>query len=332
MLDVVGLGALNVDLIYELDDLRKIDPALRPGTETLASRTHFDEVLARAQQVGRFRGKSGGGQAANTMAALAKMGFEVGLAGKVGRDPDSDFLLDSLESVDRSAIRRDDRSGVCLCLVSPGGERTNIVLPNANDSLEYSEIDRPYLENSRFLYLSSFAGEKPFAAQKTLVTELKGETTICLDPGEIYARKAPGALDALLRRSRFLFLTERELATLAGQDGPAGGRDLLDIGPKVIVIKKGAAGAMVITKDWEFSVPARSAEVRDTTGAGDVFAAAFLAALLLNRPLAECAKIANEAAVMSVSGYGRDSYPTRQNLDDFLAQARAESPSERPTE
>lgn len=317
MFDVIGIGALNVDLIYQVDDVQEIDPEIRPGQETFIPRQRFLELLERAKERGNFRGKSGGGQAANTVVALAKMGFKAGYVGAVGVDGEGDFLLQNLEDVDVSSIRRTDESGLCLCLVSGDGERTNLLLPNSNDSLSYDQIDAEYIDETRILYLSSFAGSKPFSAQKELVNNLGPDTLVALDPGELYSKKGLEELRPMLARTDFLFLTEREMEEMT-KATQVGGLTLLEAGAKVVVVKQGAAGASVIASQREFSVPAEPTKVLDTTGAGDVFAAGFLAGILLNRPLDECAKIASKATALGISGYGREKYPTHHDLRDFL--------------
>ena len=56
----------------------------------------------------------------------------------------------------------------------------------------------------------------------------------------------------------------------------------------------------------------------DKTGAGDVYAAGFIAGLLLELPLEQCGRLASEAAALSISGYGREKYPDRRFLRKFL--------------
>ena len=77
-LDFVGFGALNVDIFCSLRPGRTVEqivPGLRPGGEVIAVGLDREQVLKSAQEHGIFTGKSGGGQAANTSVALARMGF-----------------------------------------------------------------------------------------------------------------------------------------------------------------------------------------------------------------------------------------------------------------
>lgn len=320
--DVVGFGALNLDLIYEvesLEPLRAWGIEVQPGGEAPAPQEALQPVLEWLGRAGVLRARSGGGSAANTVLALARMGFETGLVGKVGSDPEGDFLLQALAPVDTSRIRREGCSGLCLVLLNHQGERTNLVFPGSNDSLSRQEIDFDYLRGFRFLHLTSFVGPKPFAAQVETVREVSPGVRVGFDPGEIYARLGLLALRPILTHSFVLFLTEAELSLLTGKGFREGCGELLASGPQVVVCKRGAAGSYLRWGEGELALPARPVGARDATGAGDVFAAGFLAGLLLGRPLPDCARIAGELAASSTTGYGREKYPDRKRLEELLS-------------
>jgi sugar/nucleoside kinase (ribokinase family) len=65
-------------------------------------------------------------------------------------------------------------------------------------------------------------------------------------------------------------------------------------------------------------VPALECDATDTTGAGDVYAAGFMAGLLLKQPIRTCADLGTRLACQSVTGYGRQRYPTRRDLEEVL--------------
>ena len=319
MRHAIGFGALNLDLIYEVPrELLVRFPGLEPGGEIFGAPSAFDPTMEFLSLHGRLRSRSGGGSAANTMVALSRMGFDVGYTGKVGGDEEGCFLLEALESVDRTGIRRGERTGVCVVLLDEFGERSNIVFPNANDTLSYDEIDPVYAQDTRILHLTSFAGDAPFHAQRKLVSKLPESVRFSFDPGELYARRGLRALMPILKRTEILFATGREVERMTGEFHAQGVRILLTCGPRVVVCKLGAEGAYLATGEEEFSVPSEPTDVVDSTGAGDVFAAGFLAGLLLNRPLRACAQFAAKAAARSVSGYGRERYPDRAFLEAVL--------------
>jgi ribokinase len=124
----------------------------------------------------------------------------------------------------------------------------------------------------------------------------------------------------LIRRCHILFLTEKEIGLLTDQYLDVGIRLLMGMGPSILVCKKGSRGSHVFTQDGNFEVPAAQVEVIDNTGAGDVYNAGFLAGLFLKRSLEESARFATKIAAKSVTGYGREKYPRKEDLENFFGK------------
>jgi len=311
--DVIGWGALNTDLIYEIESvesLRAIFPLLESGGEYFVdSDEKCSSLQALLKKVGKLKVQSGGGQSANTVVALAKMGFKTGFIGKVGCDVYGDFLLHELKDVDTSRIVREGKSGICLIVVDNSKERTNFVIPNCNDTLNEAEIDLSYIANTDFLHLSSFVGTKPFEAQKKILECIPPNVKISFDPGELYCRKGLKELLPIVQRSYIIFLTEREILYLLGLDYHQGSKKLLNCGPSTVVCKRGSEGSIVFTRTETIEMPAQKVQAVDATGAGDVYAAGFLAGLLVGATIDECAFFATNVASLSVTGFGREKYP-----------------------
>ena len=97
-----------------------------------------------------------------------------------------------------------------------------------------------------------------------------------------------------------------------------GCRELLNYGPDVVVCKKGREGSSVFSQEEAFAVPVEVVEVVDNTGAGDVYNAGFLAGMILGKSLRDCALFATRVAAKSLSGFGRDCYPTEEDLTGFF--------------
>jgi ribokinase len=321
MSTIVGFGALNVDLIYEVDDLKAIpsdEVRLEPGKELFGSDREFHSLLDLLNRFGTLKSKSGGGSAANTVVALARMGFRAKFIGKVGEDEEGDFLLENLRPVETSLIRRGQRSGVCLVVLDRHQDRFLFVQGNANNTLTTDEIDLGARNNVSWLHLTSFVGEPPFEAQKALLNRLDPSAKVSLDPGEIYAKKGLEEIRPLIKRCTIVFLTEREIRMLTGREFFVGAESLMRTGPSILVCKRGRQGSHVFAEGRDFEVPAVQVEAVDNTGAGDVYNAGFLAGLLLGKPLKESALFATRVAAKSVTGYGRDQYPTKEDLEDFF--------------
>lgn len=329
-MDVVGVGALNLDLIYEVNSVRcllsngvnfhkllkgeKCPAAKIIGREREASPEEFSSLLRKVEKNGQLRKKSGGGSAANTVYALSKMGFSCGFIGKVGKDEEGEILLKELKEVgvDISRIKKEGRSGICLVLLDKKGERSIFIFPNTNDTLKYNEIDMDYINRAKFLHMTSFLGERSFATQKKIAEEVK--VSLSFDPGEPHATRGLKKLRTILKRSFILFPTEKEVEILTGKDYKKGTEELLKYGAKIVVCTRGEEGSYIISREGKWEISAEKEKAIDTTGAGDVYAAGFLAGLLKGISLPLCAEEATRIASQSIKGYGRERYPTRSAI------------------
>jgi len=315
-MDVVGFGALNVDLIYEVD-LASL--GIEAGRERKGSYEDFEKLLGLLNTKGKLKAKSGGGSAANTIYALAKMGFSTGYVGKVGKDEEGEFLLRELMEmgVDVSKIKRDGKSGLCIALSDKKGERSILVFPYANDELSYSEVDLDYLNEAKFVHITSFLGDKPFQAQKRIAKEIN--TRISFNPGEPHMRRGIEELTPILERTFILFSSQKEIEMLTKKDYKRGTKTLLGYGIKIAICTLGEKGSYILSRDEELEIPTEKVKVMDTTGAGDVYAAGFLAGLLKGFSLSECANLGTKVAGQSIKGYGRQRYPDANFLQSALA-------------
>ena len=129
---ILCLGAINVDLKFQVDDLEGFlkdwGTGLSRGGEEAVSREDEARLTALLARYGRPAGRCGGGMAANTAYALACLGLPVGLVGRVGADADGEFLQESLAGVDLSHVVVQGESGRAYILTDarrgahhPGG-------------------------------------------------------------------------------------------------------------------------------------------------------------------------------------------------------------------
>lgn len=314
MFDFIGLGALNVDMIYVVDDLSNIMVCgcdCEPGAEVFCGPKDFNDVQELLKKHGKFVSSSPGGSAANTAVAMSRLGFKVGYIGQAGGDENGDFLIESMTGVDTSRVKRGGRAGVTIILLDPDGERTIIVLPNANDEFSYDDIDKSYAADTKYLHFTSFAGETPTEAQIQLAQEVSEGVKISFDPGEIHTQKGLVKMMPVFKKSHTVFITDREVRLLTGEDYVDGTHEILNYGPEVVVCKLGKSGSYVLTRDEEFGVPAEEVKAIDKTGAGDVYAAGFIGGMFKSLTLMQCAHLANKAAAKSITGWGRENYPDR---------------------
>lgn len=275
--DVICFGALNVDRLYRVNRIA--------GRDEESFIIDFKEAP--------------GGSAANTAVGLARLGLKTGFIGKVSDNREGKLLLNDFkrQNVDVNGIivSKEGRSGVAMGYVDTKGDRALYIDPGVNDSLELKEIDLKYADNTAFLHLTSFIGEKPFKAQKELVRGLR-DVRISFDPGELYARKGLTVLKLMIERSFVMLPSENELKLLTGKKYDEGSKILIKKGVSIVAVKLGERGCYVKDGKESYLVEPYKVKVVDTTGAGDAFCAGFLYGLIKNKDLYECGRLGNFVA------------------------------------
>jgi len=250
---------------------------------------------------------------------LARMGLKTGFVGRVGADDEGTFILGEMKGVDLVQVKTGGASGICLVVLDSRRDRALVIQPNANDDLAFEDLNIPYLAKTRYLHLSAFVGDGPFAAQRRLMGVLPAAVKVSLDPGELYAKRGKEAILPLIERSSIIFATEHEICTLMGTgDYKAGCKEIASHGPEMVVCKRGEQGTYLFSREGEAEFrPQEAVEVVDNTGAGDVYDAGFLAGLLLKRPLTDCLALAHAVAAKSLGGYGRQRYPDAGDIKEI---------------
>lgn len=275
--DVICFGALNVDRLYRVNRIA--------GRDEESFIIDFKEAP--------------GGSAANTAVGLARLGLKTGFIGKVSDNREGKLLLNDFkrQNVDVNGIivSKEGRSGVAMGYIDTKGDRALYIDPGVNDSLELKEIDLKYADNTAFLHLTSFIGEKPFKAQKELVRGLR-DVRISFDPGELYARKGLTVLKLMIERSFVMLPSENELKLLTGKKYDEGSKILIKKGVSIVAVKLGERGCYVKDGKESYLVEPYKVKVVDTTGAGDAFCAGFLYGLIKNKDLYECGRLGNFVA------------------------------------
>ena len=314
-IEVVGLGALNIDHIY------KVERILNDGEVVVAESISFP-----------------GGSAANTIYGLAKLGVSTGFIGAVGDDVDGKIMLLDFQraGVDISQIRsrHQAKTGLVLCLSDRLGRRSLCVTPGANSLLTMDDLEFDYINQSRMLHLSSFADDRQFKVVLELMGRLDSSTKVSFGPGALFAAKGLEALTPILSRTYVLFINQNELEQLTGEGIIAGAESCLKQGCRIIAVTLGQGTRLelgegigretVIATSYirdagsEYAIQANSRNLApevDTIGAGDAFATGFIYGLLNDKGLEECGRLGDIVAQFAVTKLGaRGGLPTFNEL------------------
>ncbi len=219
-IEVVGLGALNIDRIYKVE-----------------------RILDDGEAVVLDACSSPGGSAANTIYGLAKLGIKTGFSGVVGDDEDGKILLQDFQAVgvNTSRIKAKHRAetGSVLCLSDQLGQRSLYVLPGANNLLTLDDLDLAYINQASMLHLSSFADDRQFKVVLELMDRLDSSVKLSFAPGALYAAKGLKNLAPILKRTYLLFINQSEMRQLTGKDVIAGAESCLRQGCQIVVVTMG---------------------------------------------------------------------------------------------
>lgn len=296
---MVAIGDINWDTLLAVPRL--------PGPD--------DEVELREVR------ETPGGDAANVAVAFARLGGRAGMIGAVGDDPAGRALREHLAAagVDtRRVLVLDVPSGRAFSLVEPDGVRRLLYTRGANALRKLTEEDLAYARDALWLYV---ADPLP-ATVETLAKwyrDGEGLPRLALDPGSAGAARGLGFFVPIFPHISALLLNEGEARALAGRDTLEGAVDLLRGRCPLVVVKRGARGALVAAAEEGFSFPAFPVRVVDTTGCGDAFNAAFLFVLARGGTLREATRWGNAAGALSAGRLGAYG-PTREEVEGFLAR------------
>jgi sugar/nucleoside kinase (ribokinase family) len=247
-----------------------------------------------------------GGNAANTSIALARVGVPVRTVGAIGADAQGRFVLDALQraGVDTSAVATlDEPTAATVGLVANDGRRMFLHRPGVS-AVHFAaplDFDAKLIDGMGHYHLASLfilPNFRPHAAESLARARVAGLTT-SLDTNWDPRGEWIDALGSCLPGLDFLFMNEDE-ARMVGLS-PA---EILARGVRTFVLKLGPRGCIVYAQGFEADVPAFDVPVKDTTGAGDCFAAGFLAAWLRGSSLEEAGRFANAVGALSVQQVG----------------------------
>lgn len=256
---------------------------------------------------------AGGGSAANVACWLARQGVPTSYVGRVGDDPlgrESVVALHGCGVTTYVSHDHERTTGTCVVLVEPGGERSMLPDSGANTTLTPADLPPEPFRPGAHLHLSGYTllneGCRDAALAAISMAGAAG-MTVSVDPSSAAPLRSVGAARFLswTRGVDLLLANRDEAAVLAGTPDPNQAAQQLGDDYREVVVKLGADGALWHRGFISASAPAeRGVEVVDTTGAGDAFAAGFLASWLLHPEPETALAAGNRLAARAVSVVG----------------------------
>lgn len=293
-------------------DVTIIGPAL---IDVLASPVDLTAPVGKSRDLDRIR-MSFGGDALNESVVLSRLGKKVQLISKVGDDAAGRNVLSFLEEngigTDSVLSEKGLETAVNIAMIDREGQR--LFLMNPHSSLRrlgpadvHAQLDKK--ETAGMVCFASLFISPLFTtgALKELFSRIKSESrTLAVDMTRPKNGETIEDLRELLPFVDVFVPNDEEIRALTGDEDPArNARRLVEAGVKTAVVKTGKEGCIVATREGLARVPSvPGIRCVDTTGAGDTFAAGFLAGLCDGLPPAECARLGCAAASCSIEEVG----------------------------
>ena len=259
-----------------------------------------------------------GGLASCALVAAARLGARTKVIARVGDDDAGQYIRHELESegVDTSKliVRLGSESHVSLILVDERtGDRSIMTRPPTSEPIALREIKQEDITSAKVLFIDDVTELTLQAARWAQESDMR----VVLDPARPYAiiKQILPYVDVPIVPQQWAE------AWMPGQPASAVVEALFQAGAKIAAVTLGARGSVLCWEGGTRHIPAFKVDVVDTTGAGDAYHGAFMAALLQDWEAPRMARFASAVGSMNCRAMGgRAALPTRQDVDTFLTR------------
>lgn len=323
-LDVLCVGNAIVDILTHVEDRFLTRHGMRKGSMSLvdeaAARTIYADMGPAIEQ--------SGGSAANTAAGVASFGVRAGYIGKVRDDEFGEVFRHDITAigVDYRTSNALEGPGTarCLVLVTPDGQRTMNTFLGACTTLGPEDIDREQVAGAGVTFMEGYLFDLPrgldlFRLAAGTARQAGRKVALTLSDALCVERHRDAFLDQIAAHVDVLFANEAEAAALFRANSLTDAlRQAADC-VEIAVVTRSADGSLIAAGGDVLEIPAAPvAKVVDTTGAGDLYAAGFLAGLAEGAPLERCGALGSLAAAEVI---GHDGARPQQVLKGLATAA-----------
>ncbi len=307
--DILGIGNAIVDVVAPVDEAFLSRHDMHKGAMALIDTNTADRLYAAMPPAA----ETSGGSAANTCAVAAMLGAKVAYLGKVADDQLGRVFRHDIGAVGvhfpSTSLHGGAPTARCLIMVTPDGQRTMNTYLGACVTLGTADIDAALVADAAVTYLEGYLFDPPeaqtaFRRAAEAAHAAGRKVALSLSDSFCVNRHRAAFRDLVDGHVDILFANESEITALYETNTFAEAAAWARRDVALAALTRSEAGSTIIQGGDTVEVAAVPTKVIDTTGAGDAYAAGFLAGLTSGKPLAECGRLGSIAAAEVISHYG----------------------------
>ncbi len=308
-IQLCGLGNALVDIQLQVHDDDLAGLGVNKGEMELVESGKQSEIIKRFSFQTSF--KCSGGSAANTIISFSEFGGKASYMTLLGNDNYGEFYF--REFMDLGIILKADKidncpTGTCLILITPDAERTMLTSLGASAEFDVNHIDEDIIRRSKWLYIEGYKFSRQSsteAVNAAIGLAKKHNTKIAVTFSDIFIIEAfRNNLNNAAENADLIFCNDAEAIAFTGRMNVEAAFDnLSEICPNVVVTL-GERGSKVKWGDDKLDIPPYPAKAIDTTGAGDMFAGAFMYEIIADGSPVKAGHLASYASSKIVSQMG----------------------------
>ena len=303
---ILGIGNAIVDVLCKVDEEFLIKNSLTKSTMKLIDEDEFKNLLSLI----KIEETVSGGSVANSIVGLSQIGNEVGFIGKVSDDNLGEKYEEGLkkEKVNYFYKKKKESipTGSCLILITPDSERTMCTYLGTAGKINENDIDESIVRNSEITFLEGYLwdeGEPKKAFDKAITNSNK----VAMSLSDLFCveRHKNQFLELVKNKLDIIFANEQEFLSLIDskvfEDVISFSKQL----NKNVIITRGEKGAVAIKNNEIIECKAKEElEIKDLTGAGDLFAAGYLHGYINNLSTKQCLEKGTELSSKVIQKIG----------------------------
>ena len=293
---ILGVGNAIVDVICKVEENFITQNKLTKSTMKLVDEAEFKKLLSNL----KIEETVSGGSVANSVVGLAQLGNKVGFIGKVSDDDLGNKYEEGLkkEKVKFFYSKKKEiiPTGTCLILITPDSERTMVTFLGTAGKINENDIDISAVKNSEILFLEGYLWDEG-EPKKAFDKAINNANKIAMSLSDLFCveRHKPSFLELVKNKLDITFANEQEIMSLIDAKKFDDVINFAKETNKLIVITRGEKGAIAINKnEIEECSAKKNLQIKDLTGAGDLFAGGYLHGLINNKSTKESLETATE--------------------------------------